>query len=237
MIDSHNLIKLIIFDLDGVLINSKDIHYHALNDSLKYSGNEKYIISYEEHLEKYDGNPTRYKLNLLSKEKGLPTSLHKQIHELKQHYTYERISNSFQPDNRIINILSQLKKHNYIIYCASNSLWKTIKTSLLKKGFLEYIDYFISNEDVINPKPHPEMFLKCMKKAKCLKSETLIIEDSNVGIEAATKSGANVWRINSPDDLSLLKIYNLILKVQQKKYNENEFKQQIIINEKCLKTT
>ena len=56
------MIKTIIFDLDGVLIESKEIHFKALNQALPFN----YRISYEEHLSTYDGLPTREKLKLLS---------------------------------------------------------------------------------------------------------------------------------------------------------------------------
>ena len=49
------MIKTIIFDLDGVLIESKEIHYKALNEALPFN----YRISYEEHLSTYDGLPTK----------------------------------------------------------------------------------------------------------------------------------------------------------------------------------
>ena len=60
--------KLVIFDLDGVLIDSKDYHYEALNQAL----GEKYSISREDHVSIYDGLPTIAKLELLTKNKGLP---------------------------------------------------------------------------------------------------------------------------------------------------------------------
>ena len=66
------MIKLVIFDLDGVLIDSKNYHFEALNLAL----GEKYAISREEHLKYYDGLPTSEKLKLLSEKKGLsPKSL------------------------------------------------------------------------------------------------------------------------------------------------------------------
>ena len=67
--------KLIIFDLDGVLIDSRELHYHALNDALEEI-DPKYVISREEHLSTYDGLPTKAKMKLLSEQKGLPTSLY-----------------------------------------------------------------------------------------------------------------------------------------------------------------
>ena len=69
------MLKLIIFDLDGVLIESKKIHYDALNDSLKKIS-KKFIISEDEQLLKYEALSTKQKLNKLTLEKSLPINLH-----------------------------------------------------------------------------------------------------------------------------------------------------------------
>ena len=69
------MIKTIIFDLDGVLIESKEIHYKALNAALPAN----YRITYEEHLSTYDGLPTKKKLDMLTLEKDLPLDLHMEI--------------------------------------------------------------------------------------------------------------------------------------------------------------
>ena len=66
-------IKAIIFDMDGVLIDAKDWHYEALNRALKLFG---YNISRYDHLVTFDGLPTRKKLEMLTREHGLPPSLH-----------------------------------------------------------------------------------------------------------------------------------------------------------------
>ena len=71
--------KLVIFDLDGVLVEAKNIHYDALNEAL----GEQYTISWAEHLSTYDGLKTNQKLEMLSERKGLPTELHKEIWEGK----------------------------------------------------------------------------------------------------------------------------------------------------------
>ena len=64
------MIKLILFDLDGVLVEAKEIHYNTLNQALKEI-DEKYIITDAEHLSIYDGLKTTQKLELLTKNKGL----------------------------------------------------------------------------------------------------------------------------------------------------------------------
>jgi beta-phosphoglucomutase-like phosphatase (HAD superfamily) len=74
------MIKLIIFDLDGVLVEAKNLHYEALNKAL----GKEYAISWKEHLSKYDGLKTNQKLEMLTKEKGLPTELHSQVWEINK---------------------------------------------------------------------------------------------------------------------------------------------------------
>ena len=60
------MVKLIIFDLDGVLVEAKNIHYNALNEAL----GDKFAISWNEHLSTYDGLKTSQKLDMLTKNKG-----------------------------------------------------------------------------------------------------------------------------------------------------------------------
>jgi beta-phosphoglucomutase-like phosphatase (HAD superfamily) len=86
--------KLVIFDLDGVLVEAKEIHFDALNSALK-NLDEKYVISWEEHLRTYDGLKTYDKLKLLSKSKGL--SLNKDLQDKifidKQNFTLKALNN------------------------------------------------------------------------------------------------------------------------------------------------
>ena len=109
------MIKLIIFDLDGVLIDSRDLHYKALNMALE-SIDTRFVISREEHLSTYDGLSTTSKLKLLTKLKSLSTEYYDIIWKRKQSYTWEIIKSDFKIDDRIINILSTLKKNGYKIY-------------------------------------------------------------------------------------------------------------------------
>jgi len=202
-------IKLIIFDLDGVLIDSRNIHYIALNSALEEI-DSKYTISYEEHLAKYDGHPTSYKLKLLTKDKNLPSILYNQIWQRKQDLTQETILNTFKIDYRICTILQQFKKNGFLIYCASNSIWQTIKNALYKKGFIEYIDYFVSNQEIKNPKPSPEIYYKCFQHANLSPYEVLICEDSPVGLTSAKNSGANICKIENTEDVTFKKIMSYI---------------------------
>jgi HAD superfamily hydrolase (TIGR01509 family) len=198
--------KLIIFDLDGVLVEAKQIHYDTLNQALKEI-DEKYVITEAEHLSTYDGLKTTQKLEMLTKNKGLHSEFYDSIWYRKQHLTIEAIS-QLQPDIRLIEVFKELRNKGYKLACASNSIRRSVLVMLAKIGIIEYMDLIISNEDVKNSKPHPEMYWKAMSMMGCLPEETLIVEDSPHGLLAASRSRANVLRVDNPHDLTLEKIEN-----------------------------
>ena len=221
------MIKLVVFDLDGVLVDAREIHYEAMNAALEEASRHLqgleintvpsgFCISREEHLSKYDGLPTRKKLQMLTKEKFLPERLHDDVWKWKQAAT-QRIIKRMGVDYDMRHVLSELKaKYGCKIYCASNSIRKTVKLMLLKRGLLEYIDDYFSNEDVKLAKPHPEMYLRCMVKASASPSETLVFEDSHVGRAAALGAGAHLYSVETPRGFSVKEIEKKMDEINEK---------------------
>jgi HAD superfamily hydrolase (TIGR01509 family) len=205
--------KLIIFDLDGVLVEAKQIHYDTLNQALKEI-DEKYVITETEHLSIYDGLKTTQKLEMLTKNKGLHPEFYDDIWYRKQHLTIEAIS-ELQPDLQKIELFKELRNMGYKLACASNSIRRSVLVMLAKIGIIEYMDLIISNEDVKNSKPHPEMYWKAMSMMGCLPEETLIVEDSPHGLLAASRSRANVLRVDNPKDLVISKIISKLNETQK----------------------
>ena len=148
------MVKLIIFDLDGVLFDAKEIHYESLNKAL---GN--YSISWDDHLSTYDGLKTNQKLEILHDRKDLPKELFKEVWDKKQQYTLELLKN-LTPNNDIISTISKLSKDGYKLAVCSNSIRKTVLTVLSKLDIIEYFDLILSNEDVKNSKPK---LLSCLE--------------------------------------------------------------------------
>lgn len=190
-------IKLIIFDLDGVLVEAKNIHYEALNEAL----GEKYVISWNEHLSIYDGLKTNQKLEMLTERKGLPISKHTNIWNKKQQLTLQALNN-LRPDPIVKKAISRLSQEGYKIACCSNSIRKSVLTMLSKLDLIEYMDLILSNEDVKNSKPHPEIYWKAISMMGCLPEETLIVEDSPYGLLAASRSKSHIMRVGSPKDVT-----------------------------------
>ena len=193
------MIKAVVFDMDGVLIEAKDWHYEALNRALRLFGME---ITRHEHLTTYDGLPTRRKLEMLSAEKGLPRSLHSFLNEMKQIYTVELVHNLCRPTFTHEYALSRLKAEGYKLGVASNSVRNTVELMMGKAALDVHLDLQLSNEDVKLPKPHPDIYLLAMEKLGVAPSETLIVEDNEHGIRAARASGAHVMTVQRVEDVN-----------------------------------
>jgi len=193
--------KLVLFDLDGVLIDAKKIHYESLNAAL----DDQYKITEEEHLNIYDGRKTRQKLQMLTELKGLPVEMHDRVYEAKQLLTIKLI-NQLSPMKEIKLLFQELEDLGYSIGVCSNSIRRTVLTALARVELMSHCSVIVSNEDVKNSKPHPEMYWKAMSMMGCLPEDTYIIEDSPVGLLAAQRSRANYIRVDNPYDVTREKI-------------------------------
>jgi HAD superfamily hydrolase (TIGR01509 family) len=209
--------KLILFDLDGVLIDAKKIHYEALNEAL----GEEYSISESEHVNIYDGRKTRDKLNILSEKKNLPIELHDKIYDEKQKITLKKILN-LTPSRDIQDLFQKLEDDGYFIGVCTNSIRRTALIALSRIDLIKHCSIILSNEDVKNSKPHPEIYWKAMSIMGVLPEDTLIIEDSPPGLLAASRSRAKYIRVANPSEINIKKIYENLESVPvSKKWTDN----------------
>ena len=223
------MIKVIIFDLDGVLVDTKQIHFEALNESLKKYNFKQ--ISKDDHIKIYDGLPTIEKLKLLEKKKILTKKYFKKINDYKQKITSSILKKRIKKDKKITKIMKNLHK-DYKIAVATNAVNSTLKICLEKLGIAKYIDYKLSNENINNAKPNPEIYLRIFIKFGIYPSEALIVEDSHYGREAAISSGAKLLPIKKIEELDLKKIkLNLLSKkiVHKKNISWEDHKMNVLI--------
>lgn len=207
------MIRMIAFDLDGVLIDAKHIHYETLNSAISDIAGKEYLITSVEHLSTYDGLKTLDKLDLLSKNKNLSKDLHKDIWSLKQSLTINTIS-KITPNQNLIETFRYLSNSGYKLACCSNSINKTVNTILSNLGIAHYFDVILSNDDVSKCKPYPYIYWKAMMMCDVLPEETLIVEDSPTGLLAASRSNAKILRVNNSKEVTLQNILNSINKTK-----------------------
>ncbi|MFN4003711.1 MAG: HAD family hydrolase [Hylemonella sp.] len=204
-------IKAVIFDMDGVLIEAKDWHYEALNKALGLFGME---ISRYDHMVTYDGLPTKKKLEMLSIERGLPVELHDFINDMKQQYTLEIVHAQCKPRFYHEYALSRLKQEGYKLAVASNSIRKTVQIMMEQSALIGYLDFYLSNQDVTNGKPDPEIYIKAIQKLGLLPQECLIVEDNEKGIQAAKASGAWLMEVNEVEEVNYQNIMSHIMRIE-----------------------
>lgn len=209
--ESPMKIKAILFDMDGVLIEAKEWHYEALNKALNLFGMP---ISRFDHLNSFDGLPTRAKLELLTHERGLPHQLHKFLNEMKQIYTMEIIHTQCKPSFIHEFALANLKLMEYKIAVCSNSIRNSVELMMEKANLKQYLDLMLSNEDVSNGKPDPEIYTKAIDHFGLQPQECLIIEDNLNGIKAARASGAHLLVVNEVHDANYVNILNCIKSIE-----------------------
>lgn len=202
-------IKAIIFDMDGVLIDAKEWHYESLNYALQLFG---YEINRYDHLVTFDGLPTRKKLEMLSLEGNFPHKLHHFVNEVKQRKTLEIVYCKCKPTFNHQYALNKLKSENYKLALCSNSVRKSIEVMMEKSNLMQYLEFYISNQDVVKSKPDPEMYIKAIERLQLRPEECLIVEDNEKGIKAAIASGAYCLQVSGTD---VVTYDNIKLKIKE----------------------
>lgn len=206
------MIKAVLFDMDGVLVDAKDWHYEALNDALDLFG---LAINRDEHLAIYDGLPTRRKLEILGRTRGLSPRLHPFINAFKQKRTLELVATRCAPHFHHQYALSRLKRDGYRIAVCSNSIRQTVAAMMERSGLLDHLDFYLSNEDVAKAKPDPEIYTTAIRKFDLSPEECLVVEDNEHGLAAAYASGAHVLEVGTIYDVTFDRICEAISRAEQ----------------------
>lgn len=179
--------RLAIYDLDGTLFNTSDVNYHAYNQALEEQG---YSMDYELYCRKYNGRHYKVFLpEILYGEEELIEAVHRRKIAL-----YHQFLDKARPNHHLIRMMKCMKQEYYLAMVTTASKSNTIEI-VRQFDILEDFDLIITQEDVEHTKPHPEGFQKAMGFFGLKPEDTVIFEDSEVGLEAAGASGASVIRI------------------------------------------
>ena len=185
----------IIFDMDGVLIDSQPLHYEIDMQVLKACGYAADINT----VTPYTGisNPDRwpkYKENL-----GLSESVERLIELAEEKMREIFDSTELVAIEGIPLLLQGIKELGLKCGVASSSSHELIQMVLNRTGIAEYFDVLVSGEDVKNGKPAPDIYLKAAKAVNLPPSRCLAVEDAPAGILAAKKAGFTVFAYRNPN--------------------------------------
>jgi HAD superfamily hydrolase (TIGR01509 family) len=194
--------KAVIFDMDGVIIDSEPIHLEVDIQTFKDLG---YNITSEE-LGKYVGSTNEYMFEHIKKRHNISESI-EDIIKNKVELTKTKIKQlDIEPIEGIRELLIDLKNKNIPTAIASSSPRDFIDVVISKFKLKDYFTYIISGEEVENGKPAPDIYLEAAKKLEFSPGNCIVIEDSRNGVIAAKAAGMKcigLQNINSGDqDLS-----------------------------------
>lgn len=177
--------KAVIFDMDGVIIDSEPLHAIADNMILEKSG----ITVPEGYFERFAGWTNQSMWEEIKKEYHLPLSL-EMIAGLQLPLKIDLLlKGDYSPIPGIIDLMEELKKKGLPVAIASSSPVEFIEAVMDKLELRVYIKFWLSGEQVEKSKPEPDIFLKVAELLDVDPAECLVIEDSASGIAAAKKAG------------------------------------------------
>ena len=197
-------IKMIAFDLDGVLFKAKEIHYVALRDALKE------VVGFEHTLDQHmrlDGLSTRVKLELLAK--GECPALNDEdtkelVHKAKQRNTEDLIIKTVVADNRLCEVLAEIKSKYALKFCVvSNAIYSSVENIISQLGLLSLMDFIVSNQSVCHNKPHAEPYIVALVSGGVFPWECIVFEDKELGKQSAMGAGCHCFMVKGPDDLTV----------------------------------
>lgn len=197
------MIKLVCFDLDGTLIDSTDWHYKSFNAAMKQVTETDYVTQ-KEHSAQFNGIPTVKKVEMLLAQGRIRADQAQEIAQLKSDFFQTLVRSYMRPDPEKLDVMVQLKEKGFKIAVVSNCTRVNTELLLSKLGIIESVDYIVSASDVMEPKPSPQGYIKAMDEFGALHEETLIFEDSPVGLVAARASNAHVVEVTNATEITSL---------------------------------
>lgn len=188
-------IKCVIFDMDGVIIDSEEIHKKAYYETFQSVG----VHVSEDLYKTLTGSSTINAFQKLVHHFNLDEKPEALVLNKRARYV-----NFFEndPTLHLVNGVENLIKHCYkkglTLVLASSSAMVNIDRVFNRFNLNEYFTAKISGADLTASKPHPEIFEKAAILGKTLKENCIVIEDSDNGIKAANEAGIFVFGYKNP---------------------------------------
>jgi len=193
--------KCVLFDLDGVLVNSRVLHFETFRDALKEVVG--ITLTWSEHEKELDGLPTKTKLRMMVEKGVLTAEQSDKVYSKKQELTLLLLPGTMKPRATLTHLLTTLKSRGLRLFCVSNAIRKTVEESLKQLEIYDFFETFYGNEDAAEGKPSPALYLKAIEATGVSATDCLIVEDSHHGRQAAHASGAHVLEVEDAEDVTL----------------------------------
>ncbi|MAG60398.1 hypothetical protein CL619_01295 [archaeon] len=185
------MIKAIIFDMDGVLIDSPKYNWEAFNQILQ----KKYgvQIPMQKKKERYLGRSLKEQLEMIRYDYNINEEINVSEFSKEARTIQEQLmKNILVPNPNILNLISEAKKQGIKVAVATSSSKDRAIMILSKTAVYEKLDVFVNCEDVKQHKPHPALYLEAATQLEIDPKQCLVFEDAYSGISAAQAAGMKV---------------------------------------------
>jgi len=186
------MIKGIIFDMDGVIVESHDVYYENWNSV--FEKNFNVTISKKEFAE-HLGNSAIHFTEIFLDKHNIKADPNKLLREILDNHHHIRSKVTLKPE--VIETLTRLKK-DYKIALATGALKEMAIYYLTRLNIKEYFDFVIAGDEVKRAKPEPEIFLKAAQALNLKPNECIVVEDARLGILAAKSANMIAISIQDP---------------------------------------
>ena len=181
------MVKAILFDMDGLMIDSERLSYELYKQEL-----DAYGIPFDESFyHRFIGKTKESVFSMLQHEWGTDFPLQEmwdKVHILLD----EKLTSASPYKKGLLELLTYLNDKPIKLIIATSSEKSRMESILQQENVLDYFDDAVCGDAISHSKPHPEIFLKALAKAGCKKEEALILEDSEAGIDAGNNAGIPV---------------------------------------------
>ncbi len=182
----------VIFDMDGVLIDSVLFHWQAMNQVLA-----RYAIHIEDsELRNYVGRPVAHQLKQISEKFDIPLDIDVIVETLKP--IKEELQKDMRPKEGVVELIELLRRNGIPIAIGTSSTMADTTQKLTDAGILHYFETLVTHDDVTSHKPDPAVYLAAAEKLHMPPSQCIVIEDAPSGIEAAKRAGMKCVAVLAP---------------------------------------
>lgn len=185
--------KAVIFDMDGVIINSEPLHHKVEREIVEELGGK---LS-DEEVASFVGTTDYNMWSKIKKKFNFKLSVEELIEMKKERFMKEIDEIQLVPN--FIDFMLSLYKKGYLMAIASSNNRKIVDTIVNKFQLYKYMKFIISGEEVKRSKPDPEIFLTAAKKMNVTPSDCIVIEDATNGVKAAKAAGMKCIGLKNTD--------------------------------------
>lgn len=183
------MIKAVIFDMDGLMIETEHLQSRAFEEVLKEYGKEP--IFNQDGVVQHVGWTAKNIWRLFKDRYNLEEDVEVLLNKKQQKYI-KLLEKRIIAKDGLLKLLKLLKSHKCKIAVASSSVLSHIELIVTKLNIKKYFHVLISGEDLKRSKPYPDIFLKAARELDVKPAECVVLEDAEAGVSAGVRAGMKV---------------------------------------------